>query len=497
MEEDNENKSPRSVIRDYKMDPPENAWSAIDAALTKKQEIIYRQKTKRYKWLSIGLALLLIFSVSSYYFILQQSPNSLKNPAGQKFTADHQSSVIANNDPQLSTAESAGSNLQVIETHDEKIHAAGKSEIKSNHDNYISAKNSFRNKPASAKMNNKSNADDTEEISYENKPNNNDDDRTKLGTYKEDVIAKHNKSKTNNGSSGDQSLTNSNGENSSAPGISDIDFMQTIDLTTTEKSELSIRNSPAIIHVNDSVEVNNKSFISRFSLAAYYSPDLTKNYLKDNNVNDAEGTSAYKNREKSAYSFSTGLSIGFDLNKRWSINTGCTYSTMAYSIAVSTIYAAYGEDNQLHYYYPTSCGDIEMPKRKNTVIHEGDSLNLNAVCEQSIEFINVPVQMRFHTVKNRFTFFADAGFSANFYINEKAKMNVNNYKYTIYNNIYGLKKMNYSILFGLGVQYNFCNGLGAFIEPSFKGSVTSLTQDTSVNCFPYTLGLHAGLSFHF
>jgi hypothetical protein len=57
--------------------------------------------------------------------------------------------------------------------------------------------------------------------------------------------------------------------------------------------------------------------------------------------------------------------------------------------------------------------------------------------------------------------------------------------------------MNYDFLFGMGVQYNFISGAGIFIEPSYRRAITSLTESTPVNCYPYSFGLNIGLSFHF
>jgi hypothetical protein len=57
--------------------------------------------------------------------------------------------------------------------------------------------------------------------------------------------------------------------------------------------------------------------------------------------------------------------------------------------------------------------------------------------------------------------------------------------------------MNYGYLFGAGVNYSFTNRLGLFIEPVFRGTITSLTQNTAFYCYPYAFNLNTGVSFHF
>lgn len=238
--------------------------------------------------------------------------------------------------------------------------------------------------------------------------------------------------------------------------------------------------------------------LSRWSIDAFYSPNYySKNHLISNSNVYGDDASEYGSREKALFTYAAGLGVRYDLTSRWSVSIGGTYSTIAYSITLPTVYANYGSDQQLHYIYPTSCGNIEMPNSSNTMLHYGDSINMSAACEQVVKIISVPVTVRFQIARNRFTYYVNGGFSANFMVQEKANMSIGNTQYTIVNNIDGLKKMNYGYLFGAGVQYNFYNGTGIFIEPALRGSITSLTQNTAFYCYPASMGLNMGLSFHF
>src|SRR5438128_1250972 len=67
----------------FKLDPPEDAWSQLNAALDKEQADMYRQKSNRFKWLSITLALLLISCISYYYFIHQEHTNTKQTLVNQ------------------------------------------------------------------------------------------------------------------------------------------------------------------------------------------------------------------------------------------------------------------------------------------------------------------------------------------------------------------------------------------------------------------------------
>jgi opacity protein-like surface antigen len=269
-----------------------------------------------------------------------------------------------------------------------------------------------------------------------------------------------------------------------------IDDLNTLNSVPNQTEYYNVGN---IGGQNNSV-INNQS---RFSISAFYSPNSTKNHLTANSANGSDEVTEYKNREKPVYTFSTGLSLRYDLNNKWSISSGCNYSTLAYSMFFSTIYVKYGSDNELHYQYPTSCGTIEMPNNYSQILHLGDSLNVNMNCSQVLRFISIPLVARYDFIHSRLSVYADAGLSLNFMIQEQVKLNYSSTEKIINNNIDGLKNVNYGYLFGAGLQYNFDNKFGIFMEPSFKGSINSLTKNSDVNCYPYSFGLMTGVTFHF
>ena len=206
----------------------------------------------------------------------------------------------------------------------------------------------------------------------------------------------------------------------------------------------------------------------------------------------------YNNRENSKSSFSTGINLKYDLSSKWSLITGANYSPITKSATVETMYAEANDANEIHFLLPTSNGVIEMPLDDNHPnLLPGDSLNAKLVCNQTIKFINVPLMVRFQLTKKKFIYYFNGGFSMNFIVQEKMKINMSNSEMTIINHINGLKKMNYGVLIGAGVQYNLYNDFGVYIEPMFRGSLTSITHNTNVNSYPFTLGLNLGFSLHF
>jgi opacity protein-like surface antigen len=171
---------------------------------------------------------------------------------------------------------------------------------------------------------------------------------------------------------------------------------------------------------------------------------------------------------------------------------------MAYSVTLPDIYTYYNNNWQLHYLYPTACGLIEMPNSNATTATQvGESLNTPASCSQVVKFINVPVIARYRLNLNKFNVYANLGVEFNFVTQERANVTINNTETTVVNSIDGLRSMNYGFLTGAGGQYNINKGIGIFMEVDYRRAITSLTENIPINCYPYSIGLNTGLTFHF
>ncbi len=490
MEENKNINRGSSDLRDkFKMDAPENAWSLLSAELERKQAIRYKQRGNRFKLLSIGLALLLVSFITYYY--LGSSDHAGKpgnatnntvavvNDAGTKPLTNnkHQADNTSGNKTLVSKGRLGTRNMEHSAPVPRSLSVQVKQQVATNE--VEATKNGKKEKTVGDVAQN----------------TNGDGENIITDTEERNGIA------TTPATAANDSSERKDSKESNRVATSPTDNLEKQAATEVKPAEPVLVNESSQKSKssnNDSKANENSTHTSRWAIAAFYSPNYyAQNHLTVNNPQYNESTEDYSAREKAEYSFTTGLALRYDLTAHWSVSVGGNYSTIAYSINLPTVYAKYGSDDQLYYVYPTSCGNIEMPNTSNKVLYYGDSLNINGACRQVVEFINIPVTVRYRATSNRFTFYADAGFSANFVVQEKANVSVGNTETTIINNIEGLNKMNYGYLFGGGVEYAFYNGLGIFIEPCYRGSITSLTQNTAFYCYPNAFSLNMGVSFHF
>ena len=475
----------RSVFENLKMDAPDDAWNKLDADLDKKQAVVYKKRANRFKLLSIVL-LLIIFSFTTWHYLIPtSSSNKLEKVISQEKAKNIRASSI-----NIQPKENSASNIPSVNL----IPSNNKDKFKESMEKEQSLElYKPQNKQLAFKFNAASKEENKKLIRNEKKSN--ISEIINLTPDKKETITESNSTIAHSNSNevaivaNDSSNTIVSEQNILTTTIVDNGLPQ---LADTNKSE-----SPALVK-NDSLFKKDLHSKSRLSLMVFYSLNQSWSNLKDNSNDNFDDVAMYNSRENSKFSYTTGINIKYDINDKWSLLTGATYSQIAKSITIQTMYAEPNAANEIHFLFPTSSGVIEMPfDDSHPNLHPGDSINAKAVCNQSIKFINVPLIVRFELKKNKFIWYANAGVSANFIVQEKAKISINNPETTIVNQIKGLKKMNYGFLIGAGVQYNLRNDFGVFIEPMFRGSFTSITYNTSVNSYPNSIGLNLGFSLHF
>ncbi len=487
-------------VHNLKMDPPDNAWDLLDAALDKKMALENKGGFNARKVIVIGIILLLI-SIATYFVVSPKKNSGLVNNIEKKEIPSikndnniksFESKKDLNNQPNQNSVSPIV--LKDIDkkqnTTSEKSNTNSTSPIvKPENKNYTVKKQDHK------KINN-------EPVKIENKKMIADSNQKIINGEENINSSTENISSNKKVINSDNSFSSESIATDNPQGVTAINgniYPAIIGEDTISKKSVIAEENKNIVLTNSDTALNNLPIEPKnnFSIAAFYSPDFTKNHLTPNSSGGNEPVFEYYDHEKVNYSFSAGIKIQYDLSKHLGFATGATYSTLSYTSDLTTIYADYNVKNQLNYLYTTSCGNIEIPNDNVTAIQKGDSLKLNTKCKQSVKFISIPLMVNYQLTKNRFSIYGFTGVAANFVLLATAKLQLNNTPTTIINHVDGIKKMNYSFLVSAGVRYRAFNHLGIFIEPSYRGSINSLTQNISVNCYPFSLGLKMGLFYHF
>ncbi len=271
----------------------------------------------------------------------------------------------------------------------------------------------------------------------------------------------------------------------------------TIATNNIETLQLTYTNTVVPILSQEKTDSLQKTKLKhRFSVVAYFSPDLTMKYLKDNNNNDNQSEGDYNNQETRDFSYNCSLLIGYDLTKHWAVKFGGTYAYLSQTIKPKTVYATTGTDGLAHYQFNTTYGSSELPRDQTPSPIVGDSLNINSNSIQSLQIISIPLMAKYQITRKKFNYYVQFGVSLNFLAGEKLIVETPNKPLRI-DKIEGLNEYYFGGILGLGVSYNPIKRLSIIFEPTMRGAITPINNNTPISTHPISFGLALGLGWHF
>ncbi len=302
---------------------------------------------------------------------------------------------------------------------------------------------------------------------------------------------------------------------SELPGLTDKNerFSERKETPSVQMNEMAVRSTPALdangdaglAERNHPEEGSDRSSpkANRFSIIGFYSPELSNRiFTKDHDSDDGKmvNDDDYKEREAIGYSYSSGLKIGYSVNSNWTVLAGLGYFAISQRISPMTVFSEPGADGVRHYVLNTSSGSAELPNNGGNAPRPTDSLLLNT-SSQALKFINLPVTIQYGKTIKRFCWYVFTGLSLNYLVSQKLIVELpssgagaDTYSIT---NVKGVNKFNLGFVAGLGAGYSLSRHLSLHLEPGLKATVSPINTNTTVQSYPYSLGLSFGLGYHF
>jgi hypothetical protein len=238
----------------------------------------------------------------------------------------------------------------------------------------------------------------------------------------------------------------------------------------------------------------------RFSLTLFYSPSLPSDLIEDddddNNRNNNNGEdAAHIKRGEHQSSYSLGASIEYNINRRWSIQSGLTFIQKVSRINPKTVYAADAGNGNIGYLFDFSSGYSYLPSKSNLVV--GDSAQTSR-STNTLQYLAIPLQAKYTITKGKFSFNASLGMAYNVLLKGTLETEVANDTTIVnetVNRISGLKNGYVSGLIGFGAEYPLTRKIAVCFNPSFDMAFTSITQGAPVKSYPSFFAFATGLHF--
>ncbi|MEO8861532.1 MAG: outer membrane beta-barrel protein [Ginsengibacter sp.] len=236
--------------------------------------------------------------------------------------------------------------------------------------------------------------------------------------------------------------------------------------------------------------------LSRFSITPFFSPDIAWYNLQDENNNN-QSTSAVdiESKEKHEFSSTYGLTADYKINKHWGLQSGITLSNTNIVTDPEIIYAQPDNTGNIKYRINTSSGYGYILPSFSANPATGDSLYA-FISTHSLQYIGIPVSATYSIIKNKFLFGLRTGVSANYLTKAKLETTVekgfDNSVETV-NKIQGLKKIYFSGLAGVDVNFQLNKKISVVFAPTFRFALNSIIKNALVNSYPMTFGSVVGL----
>ena len=212
------------------------------------------------------------------------------------------------------------------------------------------------------------------------------------------------------------------------------------------------------------------------------------------------------NNQSGDVNFSYGVQVSYNINDRLSVRSGVSnvdlsYSTTGLELGTAPVSAAlqsvnYGGDRQ----------SVVTALDKGTLAAQASAGNpLDNITPkstqgeveliQNINYYEVPLELKYALLNDKFGVNVIGGFSTLFLGNNEVSVQAGDFR-DILGEANNLSSISFTTNVGLGFDYKISKKLKFNIEPMFKYQLNPYT-DTSVSFKPYYVGIYSGLSFKF
>ncbi|MCG1034988.1 hypothetical protein [Polaribacter sargassicola] len=442
----------KDQLKDLEVTPNKKVWNNIESKLKKK-----KRKVIPFWWFTTaGVAALLILGLFLYPF-----------STNDDFIKNDSNIIITNSNTPLKKTESIDS-LILPEKIEENIRIVdNNTKQKTDKDKKSTTKNSIKeekivsSKNAMKKILLANNSDEKNKKVEENKTQ-------KHANKKRDTLINKNKEQQKN--------TTKTNKNTSIKKIDFNNFIKQKDSVYIAKSSKKNWSISPVFAVLNSNSFSNSSPI-------------------DQNLSN---TTQGKN------SISYGLQVGYQINKKWSIQSGIFLQETNYTNKQITVSPSIARNSTASVTFNTGSSfnftantneisDFENFDEFNSIMTSTSDLNGNL--NQNYGYIEIPIEVKYNLVAtNKFNTELVAGFSSLFL--QKNKINFSTQLLLKSGEATNLNDINFSGNFGFDFNYFLNNSWSFNLNPMIKAQLNTFSKNSN-GFAPYNLGLFSGIKYNF
>ena len=252
--------------------------------------------------------------------------------------------------------------------------------------------------------------------------------------------------------------------------------------------------------------------VLRFALGGQFSPSYS--YRETGNGNSAVN-------EEGIMSYTGGINLSIKTRKKWVVETGVYYAQVGQkfsnplAVNKSSDYFYGQAPNQAGVKstgpnLSNSMGNIKLSPSSEQKLYEdaavansflklnesGDSYGWEDLSDisirQELNYIEVPLLLRYNLIDEKFGLSVSGGMSTNFLIGNNAYQSDKKI-----GEIEGINSVSYSAIVGFGVRTPIFKSLDFNFEPKLKYFMNSVSNADGSDYKPYSIGVFTGISYTF
>lgn len=263
--------------------------------------------------------------------------------------------------------------------------------------------------------------------------------------------------------------------------------------------------APQLTNTRNSLLLKNNSNTSIKGISLFNAYWMLTGFVSYDRVNykldsDVPATiNSIKHREVHEPSYSGGLLATRQFRKKWVLQTGLIYSNTAIGISPQKIYALQDPAGDIAYKYITSSGYAYIKPGFGAPPAFGDSLAATEA-KHTLQFLTVPVVIKYAIGKNKLSFIPGAGIEANFLTSAKLITEIedaSNRETVFVNKLSGTKSFYWSMVADAELRYSLNKKFALSLRPVFRYAISPITENNVVETFPYSFGTGLGVAYKF
>jgi hypothetical protein len=242
-------------------------------------------------------------------------------------------------------------------------------------------------------------------------------------------------------------------------------------------------------------ETSNKSFENWF-ISIYYMPEKVFTNLQAQDNFGQNLIEEYKNKDESAFSYSTGFNISYSLSPKWKLSTGVGGISYVQNTSEKALHLEEDpEEDDEFYYYSTSYGEYQIFDTEDSN-EELDSVIQTNYSSENIQLVTIPLFVSYKYAFKRFYISGELGINASRIIKDEIVISFNKTNYDL-TPLSSKKEYQFGMQMGFGLGYYLTPKLSVALTPCFKKSFTPLNLDTDVQTTFSSFGLAGKIAWNF